>query len=345
MKEKIKNAQISVIGAGSWGTSLANLLATKGFQVKLWCYESEVYNAILNKKENNIYLPGIRLSPNIKPLMDMEETVRKSNFILFVVPSHFMRETAEKVNSFAEKGSVFVSASKGIENDTFKTMTQIINEKIDYANPDTTGVISGPSFAKELGELKPTVVTVASSNLETAAYLQNIFAASFFRVYTSQDVLGVEIGGAVKNVIAIAAGVVDGMKLGLNARAAIITRGLVEIRRLGLAIGANPHTFSGLSGVGDLILTCTGNLSRNHTVGFKLGEGKKLDNILKEMRMVAEGIKSTKSVFYLAKKLEIELPICEEIYKVIYEGEKPERCVHRLMTRKLKHEIDFNIQA
>ncbi|MGM0417084.1 MAG: NAD(P)H-dependent glycerol-3-phosphate dehydrogenase [Thermodesulfobacteriota bacterium] len=342
--EKSVNTGVCVIGAGSWGTSLANLLAVKGFHVNLWCYEQEVFDSITQKRENKVYLPEIKLSRNITPLTDIKEAVGQNKLIVLVVPSHVMRETLEKLSPYVTDDMVFVSASKGIENDTYKTMTQVIEDVLPIENKGSVCVLSGPSFAKELGELKPTVVTVASADMDTASYVQKIFASSYFRVYTSDDVLGVEAGGAVKNVIAIASGVVDGMNLGLNARAALITRGLVEIRRLGVALGANPHTFSGLSGAGDLILTCTGSLSRNHTVGVKLGEGKKLDDILKEMRMVAEGIKTAKSVYYLGKKLGIELPICEEIYEVLYNGEKPERSVHRLMTRRLKHEIDNDLE-
>jgi glycerol-3-phosphate dehydrogenase (NAD(P)+) len=342
-QEKFNNTGVCVIGAGSWGTSLANLLAVKGFHVNLWCYEQEVHDSIAEKRENKVYLPGIKLSRHITPLTDIKEAVEGKKLVVLVVPSHVMRETLERLSPYVTDDMVFVSASKGIENDTYKTMTQVVEDVLPIKNKKSVCVLSGPSFAKELGELKPTVVTVASSDMNTASYVQKIFASSYFRVYTSDDVLGVEAGGAVKNVIAIASGVVDGMNLGLNARAALITRGLVEIRRLGVALGANPHTFSGLSGAGDLILTCTGSLSRNHTVGVKLGEGKKLDDILKEMRMVAEGIKTAKSVYHLGKKLGIELPICEEIYEVLYNGEKPERSVHRLMTRRLKHEIDNDL--
>ena len=341
MEERIKNTKACVIGAGNWGTSLANLLGTKGFSVDLWCYEEEVSDSIINNRENKPYLSGIRLSRNIHPTTSLEEAVKGNNLIILVVPSHVMRDITEQLKEFVTDEMVFISASKGIENKTFKTMSQVIEETLAIKDKSRIGVLSGPSFARELGELKPTVVTIAFDNLDASKYAQKVFAASYFRVYTSVDVLGVEIGGAVKNVIAIASGVVDGMKLGLNARAALITRGLVEIRRIGLALGANPHTFSGLSGVGDLILTCTGSLSRNHTVGLKLGQGKKLDDILKEMRMVAEGVKTTKSVYNLGKKLGIELPICEEIYGVIYNNEKPERSVHRLMTRSLKQAIDI----
>ncbi|MDY0131143.1 MAG: NAD(P)H-dependent glycerol-3-phosphate dehydrogenase [Desulforegulaceae bacterium] len=344
INEEFKETKISVIGAGSWGTSLANLLGVKGFKVKLWCYEKEILDSINTTRENKVYLPEITLSRNIIPDTSLERVLAGTNLVVLVVPSHVMRETLEKIKPFLTKEMIFISASKGIENHTYKTMTQVIEEVLEI-EPSNCGVLSGPSFARELGELKPTVVTIASKDPDTATYVQKVFASTYFRVYTSEDTIGVEVGGAVKNVIAIASGVADGMRLGLNARAALITRGLVEIRRIGLAMGANPHTFSGLSGVGDLILTCTGSLSRNHTVGFKLGEGKKLDDILKEMRMVAEGIKTAKSVYNLSKKLKIELPICEEIYNILYNEAKPSRSVERLMTRRLKNEIDFNFDV
>jgi len=200
--------------------------------------------------------------------------------------------------------------------------------------------LSGPSFAREVAAFVPTVVSVASKDREVATFIQHIFATPYFRVYTSDDVMGVELGGAVKNVIAIAAGIIDGLGLGLNTRAALITRGLVEIRRLGLKLGANPRTFVGPTGVGDLILTCTGSLSRNHTVGKKIGEGRKLDEILSEMRMVAEGVKTAKSVYNLSRKIEVEMPIAHEIYRILYENVPPKEAVTRLMTRDLKHELD-----
>jgi len=343
MDEKIKNTKISVIGAGSWGTAIANLLALKGFHINLWSYEEDVCIGINTKNENEAYLPGIKLSKKINATTSIEEALNNKNLVVMVVPSHVMRDVCIKIAPYANENMVFISASKGIENESFKTMSTIIQETISASSKTKIGVLSGPSFAKELSMLKPTVVTIASEDMYTATYLQQVFASSYFRVYTSDDILGVEIGGAVKNVIAIASGIVDGMGYGLNTRAALITRGLAEIRRIGVALGANPHTFSGLSGVGDLILTCTGNLSRNHTVGEKLGQGKKLDDILKEMRMVAEGIKTAKSVYYLGKKLEIDLPICEEVYKIIYENKKPELSGNALMTRSLKQEIDFDI--
>ncbi|MDY0164368.1 NAD(P)H-dependent glycerol-3-phosphate dehydrogenase [Desulfobotulus sp.] len=332
--------QIGVLGAGSWGTALAMLLADKGYPVTLWAYEAEVANEIAELAENRTYLPGIRLPENLRATTDMAAAVRDKAMVLFVTPSHVMRETARKAAGDIGRETLLVTASKGIENVTHKTMTGILQEEILHIPEDHLTVLSGPSFAREVGEKRPTVVTVAARNPEIARQVQEIFASPVFRVYTTEDVMGVEVGGAMKNVIAIAAGVVDGMELGLNTRAALITRGLAEIRRLGVAMGANPHTFSGLSGVGDLMLTCTGSLSRNHTVGQLLGQGKSLDAILKEMRMVAEGVKSARSVYNLSAKLGVELPICNEVYRVLYENSSPRDAVDRLMNRTLKQEFD-----
>jgi glycerol-3-phosphate dehydrogenase (NAD(P)+) len=219
-------------------------------------------------------------------------------------------------------------------------MLGVLNETLPQVTEDNLVVLSGPSFASEVAQQLPTVVAVASKNPKAAKLVQHVFAAPWFRVYTNDDPAGVEVGGAIKNVIAIAAGISDGMELGLNARAALITRGLTEMKRLGACFGANPHTFAGLAGVGDLMLTCTGNLSRNHTVGVQLGEGKSLDDILKEMRMVAEGVKTTRSVYNLSKKLGIELPICNEVYRILFENLDPKKSIKHLMTRTLKHELD-----
>ncbi|TWI71596.1 glycerol 3-phosphate dehydrogenase (NAD(P)+) [Desulfobotulus alkaliphilus] len=331
--------QIGVLGGGSWGTALAMLLADKGYPVRLWVHEPEVAMEIREYRENRTYLPGIMLPENLVATQDMEEALKGKDLVLFVVPSHVMRETARRAAAMISEKSILVTASKGIENVTHKTMTGILKEEILQIPEEKMAVLSGPSFAREVGEKRPTVVTVASKAASNARKVQEIFASPVFRVYTSDDVMGVEVGGAMKNVIAIAAGVADGMGLGLNTRAALITRGLAEIRRLGVAMGANPHTFSGLSGVGDLMLTCTGALSRNHTVGQLLGQGKSLDEILKEMRMVAEGVKSARSVYNLSAKLGVELPICNEVYRVLYEGSTPREAGERLMNRTLKQEF------
>jgi glycerol-3-phosphate dehydrogenase (NAD(P)+) len=339
-KMDMDSTSIGILGAGSWGTALANHLALKGFLVDLWAYEKEVKEQIQISRENKIFLPGISLSENIIPSNDIKYVAEKKDLLVIVVPSHVLRETAQKMADFLSDKTIVVSASKGIENKTHKTMSGVIREVIEKISEERLAVLSGPSFAGEVARGVPTLVTVASRDINTAEFIQHIFATPTFRVYTINDVIGVELGGAIKNVIAIASGIVDGLGLGLNTRAALITRGLTEIRRLGLKLGANTHTFSGLAGVGDLMLTCTGELSRNHTVGKKIGEGKKLEEILGEMRMVAEGIKTARSVYNLSKKVNVEMPISHEVYHVLYNKRPPADAVYRLMTRSLKNEFD-----
>jgi len=336
----VDDVNIGVLGAGSWGTALANLLGLKGFKVDLWVFEKEVKEQIEAFRENKVFLPGFSLSTNLFPSNDIAGVVSEKDLVLIVVPSHVMRETAQKVSGLLSKDTVIVSASKGIENKTHLTMSAVLKESLPEIPEDSFTVLSGPSFALEVARKLPTVVTVASIDKKLAGFVQNVFATPYFRVYTNNDMIGVELGGAVKNVIAIAAGIIDGLGLGLNTRAALITRGLTEIRRLGLKLGANPRTFAGLAGIGDLLLTCTGDLSRNHTVGKKIGEGRKLNDILSEMRMVAEGIKTAKSVYNLSLKLGVEMPISHEIYHILYDDVSPQDALLRLMTRDLKQELD-----
>ena len=332
--------KIGVVGAGSWGTALANLMASKGFAIDWWVYEEEVIRQILEFGENQFFLPGIKLSSNLRPHNDLTEVVSGKDLLLVVVPSHVMRETTLKMASHVSKEAIIASASKGIENKTHLTMTGVLQETLPQIQPGRLAVISGPSFAREVVQNLPTVVTAAAKELEVAALVQQVLATPYFRVYTSDDVMGAELGGSLKNVIAIAAGVIDGLQLGLNTRAALITRGMTEIRRLGLKLGANPRTFTGLAGYGDLILTCTGDLSRNHTVGKKIGEGQKVNDILGEMRMVAEGVKTAKSAYNLSRKLGVDMPISHEMYRILYEDLDPKEAVYRLMTRDLKQELD-----
>lgn len=331
---------IGVVGAGSWGTALANHIALKKYEVHLWVYETEVKEQIETKRRNLIFLPDAELSKNIIPTNDIKEAVENKDLVLVVVPSHVMRETAGIMKPYVNQNSILVSASKGIENSSHLTMLGVLKDVLPFVPEDNMAVLSGPSFAKEVALRKPTVVSVASKSSHCAKVVQHVFASPSFRVYTNDDPAGVEVGGAIKNIIAIAAGISDGLDLGLNTRAALITRGLTEMKRLGACFGANPHTFAGLSGVGDLMLTCTGSLSRNHTLGVQLGQGKSLDDILKEMRMVAEGVKTTRSVYNLSKNLGIELPICNEVYRILFENQAPEESIKRLMTRSLKHELD-----
>ena len=340
MEVDVKEYRIGVVGAGSWGTALAQLLGSKGFRVNHWAYEQEVVEQIQNHRENQYFLPGFTLSDNITASNDLTGVVSEKDLVLIVVPSHVMREITQKMAGHISENTIMVCASKGIENKTHLTMSGVIKENIPGIPDHRLAVISGPSFAKEVAQGLPTVVTVASTDATTAGMVQQIFATPYFRVYSSDDMLGVELGGSVKNVIAIAAGVVDGLGLGLNTRAALITRGMTEIRRLGVKLGANPRTFTGLAGFGDLVLTCTGTLSRNHTVGQKIGEGMKLKEILAEMRMVAEGVKTAKSVYNLSRKVGVDMPISQEMYRILYEDLSPKEAVYRLMTRDLKKELD-----
>lgn len=335
-----KNLNIGVVGAGSWGTALANLLASKGNIIDLWVFEKDVKEQIQQTGENAVFLPGVTLSPNLHPTNNLAEAVSGKDLALVVVPSHVVRQTTLNMANCLSEDTVVVSASKGIENKTHLTMTGVMQETLTGIPPHHLAVLSGPSFAKEVARNLPTVVTVASRDSDIAAMVQQTMVTPYFRVYTSDDIIGVELGGSIKNVIAIAAGVIDGLELGLNTRAALITRGMTEIRRLGLKLGANPRTFTGLAGFGDLILTCTGDLSRNHTVGKKIGQGQTVDDILGQMRMVAEGVKTAKSVYNLSRKLGVEMPISHETYRILYENLSPKEAVTRLMTRDLKRELD-----
>jgi glycerol-3-phosphate dehydrogenase (NAD(P)+) len=335
-----ENARIAVVGGGSWGTTLANLLADKGYPIDFWVYETEVREQIETDRENRVFLPGIPLSPRLRPSNDLAAVIADKDLILLVVPSHLLRNVANRMAGTLPAGVVLVSAAKGIENRTHLTMSGVLREVLPEVSMDHLAILSGPSFAREVAQKVPTAVTVASKSPSTAQFVQAVFSCPYFRVYTHEDVIGVELGGAAKNVIAIAAGIIDGLGLGLDTRAALITRGLSEMRRLGVNLGADPRTFSGLSGVGDLILTCTGNLSRNYTVGKKIGGGMSLQEILSEMKMVAEGVKTAKSIYDLSRKINVEMPICEEIYRILYENITPAEALVRLMTRSLKDEFD-----
>jgi glycerol-3-phosphate dehydrogenase (NAD(P)+) len=339
-EQTIENTKVGVIGGGSWGTALADLLASKGIPVELWVYEEEVKQQILEHRENRTFLPGFALSDKITPTNDLDHAIRDKDMVLMVVPSHVFREMASRISTGLSAKTIVVSASKGIENKTHLTMSGVLQEALPDHPAGRLAVISGPSFAREVVRKVPTAITVASSDHQTAVFLQQLFATPQMRVYTHADVIGIELGGAVKNVIAIASGIIDGLGLGLNTRAALLTRGLAEIRRLGVALGADPWTFSGLAGVGDLILTATGDLSRNYTVGKKLGQGMTLKEILSEMTMVAEGVKNASSVYNLSRKMGVDMPISQEVYHILYDGVAPQEAVHRLMTRDLRDEMD-----
>jgi glycerol-3-phosphate dehydrogenase (NAD(P)+) len=331
--------RIGVIGGGSWGTALAKLLAEKGYPVSLWIHNPERCREIADKRENSAYLPGISLPYNLIPSADLREVASGKTALVCVVPSHVLRPVMSEVSPFVDGKPLVISATKGIEDETSKTMRGVLEEVLPRSLHSRICALSGPSFAREVARGMPTTVTAASANPEAAAECQMTFTTSFFRVYTSQDVLGVELGGAVKNVIAVAAGVSDGLGFGHNSRAALITRGTAEIARLGARMGADPRTLAGLAGMGDLVLTCTGDLSRNRSVGLRLGKGDRLSEILADMNMVAEGVRNAKSVYHLARKLGVEMPITEQMYLLLHEGKSARQVVVDLMTRDLKPEI------
>lgn len=329
------NSYISVIGAGSWGTTLASLLAEKGYDVTLWAHEKDLAERINRERINNIYLPDFAIPVNLKATHDIVEAVSNSRYILNVVPTQYIRSIFTQVKQYIRSEAIIISASKGIENDTLLTPSMILKEIL--GRPVST--LSGPSFAKEVAAKLPTAVTLASEDRKAGLLLQEIFNTDYFRVYTHDDIIGVEVGGALKNVVAIAAGICDGLGLGYNSRAALITRGLSEITRLGISMNAREITFSGLSGLGDLVLTCTGPLSRNYTVGYKLGQGQKLSDIISQTRSVAEGVATTLSAYDLSKKYSIDMPITEQVYLTLYKEKPPKEAVRDLMNRTLKSEF------
>jgi glycerol-3-phosphate dehydrogenase (NAD(P)+) len=338
---------VTVIGAGSWGTALARLLSEKGIETSLWGHRQEHLQRILDQHENKQYLPGFLLPESLSVYTSLIDAVSSATVICIVVPSHVYRETFQRVldqliplaTGNDVSMPIFVSATKGIENESLQTMNQVMQECLEQRHLKAhTAILSGPSFAREVAAKVPTAITIGSVDEEVAKELQELFSTDYFRVYTSYDVIGLEVSAALKNIIAIAAGICDGLAFGSNARAALITRGLAEMTRLGKALGAEEKTFYGLSGLGDLVLTCTGALSRNRHVGLELGKGKTIEKILQEMSMVAEGVKTTKSVYRLVQRLRIEMPILEQVYKIIYEDKDCATAVRDLLNRDLKQE-------
>lgn len=328
----------AVVGAGSWGTALAGLLAKKGVDTVLWSFEADVAEAIQRGHRNPRYLSEVELDPRLSATSDMREAVDGARFVVSVSPSHVVRKVMAGAAAHLADDAVVISASKGIEVETLQTMDEVLSEVLPAGIAERAAFISGPSFALEVGLEHPTAVTVASHDEEAARLTQELFQTPYFRVYTSSDVKGVELGGSLKNVMAIAAGVVEGLGYGNNTRAALITRGLAEMTRLGLALGADPRTLAGLAGVGDLILTCTGALSRNRGLGEELGRGRTLDEVLAEMTMVAEGVRTAQSARALSRREGIEMPIVEEVYALLFEGRSARQALENLMLRDPKPE-------
>ena len=329
--------KIAVIGGGSWGTTLADLLAKKGEDARLWVREQAVMNEIRTTHENSWYLPGRKLSENLVVSTDAAAVSDGVRHFIYAVPCQFIRQAYQRFLKHFPKNTVVICASKGIELDTLMTMSQVCEDELCAIKPKFA-MLSGPTFAYEVIREMPTAVTLACKDKKTGKEIQEALSTPYFRAYTASDVRGVELGGAIKNIVAIAAGVSDGLGFGANARAALITRGLHEMSRLGKAMGGERQTFMGLSGMGDLVLTCTGDLSRNRQVGLRLASGQKLLDILGEMKMVAEGVKTTEAVHSLRAKLGVEMPITEQVYAILYENKEPSQAVRELMTRTLKDE-------
>jgi glycerol-3-phosphate dehydrogenase (NAD(P)+) len=326
---------VAVLGAGSWGTVLANLLAGKGEIVRLWAYEPEVVEAINRTRENPLFLPGVRLSADLRAFGDPREAVGGAGVIVSAPPSHVTRAVVDRVREAAAPGVLVVSATKGIENDTLALMSEVFAERL----PDARFVaLSGPSFAIEVCQGQPTAVVAAARDEASALAAQQLFATPAFRVYSGRDVVGVELAGALKNVIAIAAGILEGLGLGHNPRAALITRGLAEITRLGVAMGADPSTFAGLAGMGDLVLTTTGSLSRNRALGVALAQGQSLEEYRTAHRSVAEGANTSRAGAALGARMGVELPIIQKVCEVLFSGKPARDAVPELMGRELKAE-------
>lgn len=330
--------KVAVVGAGSWGTAFGSITAGKGIETVLWARRPEVAAAVTERHQNADYLPGIELPPALWATPDLERALTGAQVVVMAVPSHTFRENFRALRPWLSSSAPVVSLVKGIEQDTHNRMSQVLAEEGDLAGA-RVAVVSGPNLAKEIAHRQPAASVVACADGDSAKRLQKLFMAPFFRVYTNPDVVGVEMGGCTKNVIAIAAGIADGLLFGDNAKASLMTRGLAELARLGVAMGGNALTFAGLAGMGDLIATCMSRLSRNRHVGEELGKGQKLEEIVAEMNMVAEGVKTSKPIVALAEQHAVEVPICQAVVDVLYGGIAPEEMVASLMLREAKPEL------
>ncbi len=332
-------ANVAVIGAGSWGTALALLLHKNGHQVTVWSIDEKEVEMLKTKREHESKLPGVKLPEDMNFTADLQSSVEGKDFVVLAVPSIFTRGTAKKIAPFVTDGQIIVDVAKGIEESTLMTLSQQIEEEIPNAD---VAVLSGPSHAEEVGRGLPTIVVIGAKTKDTAEYLQNAFMNEAFRVYISPDRLGMELGGSLKNVIALAAGIADGMGYGDNTKAALITRGITEISRLGVAMGGNAETFTGLTGMGDLIVTCASVHSRNRKAGYLMGQGKSMQEAMDEVKMVVEGVYSTKAAVKLGQKYGVSLPIINKVNEVLFEGKDPKTALHELMMRHSKPEYQVN---
>ncbi len=327
-----------VIGAGTWGTAFALHLGRLKIRTHLWIREKEVYEEALSYRENRTFLPGYVFPSTVSFFDDIKEALSSAEIIFIAVPSKFCRKIYEQLAPHLSSDHMIVSLTKGIEENTLKRMSEVMENVFSSSFAPRMAVLSGPSFAKEVAEGHPTAVVLTSREKNQALKIQHLISSPIFRAYTSDDTVGVELAGAVKNVIAIAAGISDSLQFGSNSIAALVTRGIAEMTRIGVQLGARKETFAGLAGIGDLVLTCTGKLSRNHFIGMELGKGKSLKEIVSSMKMVAEGITTTLSVYQLAKREKVEMPICEQVYQVLYKNKDPKKVLQILMSRKLKSE-------
>ena len=332
--------KIAVMGAGSWATALARLLGKKGFPVSMWARSQEQVSEINTLKENSRYLPGVILPPTILASTNLSEVLADCKTVVFGVPSHAFRKVLKATLPYIHKETIFVNTAKGIEEGSLYRMSEVFSQEAGSERLSQYVTISGPSHAEEVGQDLPTTVVVASQELAIAEKVQDIFMTDMFRVYTNPDVVGVELGGALKNIIALGTGISDGLGFGDNTKAALMTRGLAEITRLGIAMGANPLTFAGLAGVGDLIVTCTSMHSRNRRAGIEIGRGKSLEETLVGINMVVEGVRTTSGAYGLAQKYGVKMPITEQAYAVLFNGLSPLTAVNKLMTRIKTHEVE-----
>jgi len=336
--ETQQSPPLAVIGAGSWGTALAQLLGEKGHTVRLWVFEPEVYERLSRDRVNSTFLPDVRLSARVSFTRDFGEALTGAEVMVMAVPSHVFRGVLGDLAPHLPPGTILLSATKGIETETLLTMNGVTREVLGAEVP--YAVLGGPSFAREVAQKLPTAVTIACRDGKVAHRLQRLFSTPYFRVYTGYDVTGVELGSALKNIFAIGTGILEGMGLRENSRAALITRGLAEMTRLGLRLGANPMTLAGLGGLGDLVLTCTSRQSRNFQVGLRLGQGETLAQILASTQMVAEGVKNSRAFHLLAQRLGVEMPLVEAVYRIVHEDLSPKEAIKKLMSRELKDELE-----
>lgn len=328
-------ANVGVLGAGSWGTALSVLLSDNGHQVTVWSIDKDEVKMLDEKREHLQKLPGVKLPQDMVITNDMEEAIRGKDFLVLAVPSIYIRSTARNMRPYVAEGQIIVDVAKGIEESTLKTLSAQIGEEIPQAD---VAVLSGPSHAEEVGKKLPTTCVIGAKTRKTAEYLQSMFNSRVFRVYTSPDILGIELGGSLKNVIALAAGIADGLGYGDNTKAALITRGIAEISRLGMKMGGKIETFSGLTGIGDLIVTCASVHSRNRKAGYLMGQGKSMQEAMDEVKMVVEGVYSAKAAARLAEKYNVSMPIVMEVNKVLFEGKSPAEAVDDLMMRESRSE-------